>query len=391
MNIIEWFKNLKNKFIKSQEDIEFEQENFLPIRRDKIDFRDSDDRAQYIRSCCEQMLDATNEIDKATMEYRLITDYLVDIEEIERAPYESKKEAIKIAEQIITLKKDSDDSSKSIGKISEEDYRHLSRYAAEIKKDLEQMQENEDYKALVRTDLRTLESEKAITEYRIGELEASINNIKNMTAITVVAVILLIIMLTFLQLGLELNAVSGYIACAALGAIAMTWEFTSFKNASTRLKGSRRYLNKVIEKQNKVKIRYVNITNLLEYEYGKYHVKSSTDLEYLYEKYDEEKKAREFLGKAQDELSRKKRELLDALSGIRLKDPQIWTRQAQALADRKEMVEIRHELRIRRETLRATIEYNSRHRDDAKEEINALVREYPEYGKEILDIVSEFE
>lgn len=386
------FTSIKNKFASSREsDEEYDGEHFLPLRRDKLDIDDMDERENYIRSCCEQMIEASSEIDRATMEYRLVTDYLMDIEEIENAPYQSKRDAIEIAQRIVNLERDSEDSSKHVGKISEEQYRLLDKYAADIEVELNRMKDNEEYKLKVRTDLRTLDSEKAVTEYKINELSANVANARNMAAITVTAAAIAIAILLFLQFGLGLDAISGYVVAAALCAIALTMEYTQFKSYSRELKKSRRYLNQIIAKQNTVKIRYVNVTNLLEYEYSKYRVSTAGELEFFREKYLEEKRAREMLGRAEGELNNQRRKLVDALRELRLHDPSIWVRQCRALIDPKEMVEIRHELRIRRENLRTRIEYNAKNRDDAKNEINDIVKHYPRYAKEVLDIVSTYD
>ena len=393
MNIFKkWFASIKNLFARDEDDYDPEgEERFLPLRRDRLDIDDYYEREQYIRSCCEQMIEATSEIERSTMEYRLVTDYLMDIEEIENAPYQSKRDAIDIAQKIVNLERDSEDSTHKVGKIAEEQYRLMDKYAAQIETDLGQMKENEEYKLKVRTDLRTLESEKAVTEYKINELSANITNAKNVVAITVTATVVAIGILLFLQFGMGLDAVSGYVVAAALCAGALTMAFLRFKNYSREIKRARRYLNQVISKQNTVKIRYVNVTNLLEYEYAKYHVSTAGELEYFRDMYYEEKRARQALGRAKGELSNQRRKLVEALGELRLKDPNIWVRQCRALIDPKEMVEIRHELRIRRENIRTKIEYNTKNREDAKNEINDIVRSYPRYAKEVLDIVSGYE
>ena len=67
---------------------------------------------------------------------------------------------------------------------------------------------------------------------------------------------------------------------------------------------------------------------------------------------------------ADEELGAVGAELISLLTDYRIKDPEIWVHQVRALTDRREMVEIRHELRIRRENLRTRIEYNTKNRDD---------------------------
>ncbi len=55
------------------------------------------------------------------------------------------------------------------------------------------------------------------------------------------------------------------------------------------------------------------------------------------------------------------------------------------------MVEVRHELFERRSNIRKRIEYNTQTRDISRDEINSIVQDYPEYGQEVLSIVSRFE
>ncbi len=394
MNIFKkWYYAIKRKISdrRYREDEDSDEEHFWPLRRDTVDINDVYEREEYIRSCCEQMLEASDEIERSTMEYRLVTEYLMDIEELENTPYQSKRDAIDIAQKIVNLEEDSRDSTKHVGKISESEYRLMDKYSADISSELAKMKENEEYKLKVRTDLRTLDSEKAVTEYKINELSANTANLKNMTAITLTATVIAALILLVLQFALKMNTLSGYLVAAALCAIALTFEYVKFKDSSKELRKARRYLNQVIARQNSVKIRYVNVTNLLEYEYAKYHVSTAAELEYFWEKYLEEKRARDLIGRAEGELSRFRKRLVEELKKLRLRDPNVWARQCRALIDPKEMVEIRHDLRIRRENIRNRIEYNTKNRDDAKYEINDIVHSYPRYAREVLEIVSSYE
>ncbi len=385
MKIFDWFRK-KFKRGKRQE----EEESYAPISRASVDIRVPEEREHFIRSCCEQMIEADEQIERATMEYRLVTDYLTDIEELDKTPYETKAEAIAIAESIVRLEQQTASSSKTVGRIAEEEYQLLDRYADDVPGEIEKMKENEEFKALVRGDLRTLESEKAVTTYRRNEMAAGAKNMKNMAAITVGAMAAAILLLTMLQFSFSIDATSGYVVSAALAAVALTVEYTSFRRYSTERKKAERYLNRIIVKQNSMKVRYVNVTNLLEYEYSKYRVNNSDELKYFWDLYIEEKKARDFLEKAGDELDYSKRALVNALRKVRLRDPAVWAGQCRALTDPREMVEIRHDLRVRREALRKRIEYNTGNREDAKREINEMVKRYPEYAREILGIVSAY-
>ena len=183
----------------------------------------------------------------------------------------------------------------------------------------------------------------------------------------------------------------GLLLAAAIAAAAFTGEYLSYTSAEARLRKVDAYINLVIATQNKVKIRYVNVSNLIEYSLRKFRVGNSNELEEYRDAYREEKQAREFLQRANSEIAMEKSHLVHLLTDIRLKDPSIWTRQCAALVDKREMVEIRHDLNTRRQSLRKIIEYNTKNRDISKDEINDIVRQYPEYGQEILSIVATYE
>ena len=96
--------------------------------------------------------------------------------------------------------------------------------------------------------------------------------------------------------------------------------------------------------------------------------------------------------KAEKELDRYQKDLLHELRRYQVKDPMVWLHQIPALLDKKEMVEIRHGLIIRRQSLRRRMDYNKEViAGKAQAEIKDLVEKYPKYAKEILSIVGEYE
>ena len=144
--------------------------------------------------------------------------------------------------------------------------------------------------------------------------------------------------------------------------------------------------------QNQVKIRYVNNTNLIDYLCLKYRVMNSGELSDMYNRYLKERKEREKIEDARRNLDSNQKDLVYMLRHYRVRDPEIWIHQPQALLDHNEEVEIRHSLNVQRQSLRKRMEYN---RDivagNAKSEIEEMARQYPEYAQEILDMVSRYE
>ena len=71
-------------------------------------------------------------------------------------------------------------------------------------------------------------------------------------------------------------------------------------------------------------------------------------------------------------------------------DSDIWTRQALAIIDEREMVEIRHVLNQGRQRLRESIEYNEKIKAGTVQQIDELITRYPDMQDELLGIVKEY-
>ncbi len=397
MGLIAWFKNKFKSFSSDEEDEtsydDTIREDTAPIRRDSINIRVQSQRNRYIENCCEQMIEADKEIERSKMEYRLVSGYLTDTEVIDALPDDAKLRLRKIAERIISLNKQSraGESTLNLGRISEERFKTFLKYENEIPDDVKNMKKNEDFKELIREDMQKLEGEKAVSEFKIRELKGVMNNMKSWVLITFVFGIALIGLLSFLQFKLLMHAEIGFLLTAFIGAGAFIFEYLTYSRAKAGLKKTERYLNAVIAELNKVKIRFVNTSNLLEYEYRKYSVNASDELSFQWDVYIEEKQARQAVERANNELSFERTALLKELRAARIKDPTVWLNRCEALIDPGEMVEVRHELFERRGNIRKRIEYNTEARDISRDEINSIVHDYPEYGQEILSIVSKFD
>ncbi|MBR5375951.1 MAG: hypothetical protein IK139_01605 [Lachnospiraceae bacterium] len=214
---------------------------------------------------------------------------------------------------------------------------------------------------------------------------------RNFVMITICSLSFIILMLLVLRYMYQMDVVLGCVIASFAAAVAMTLIFVEYIGARTEMKKASNFLNQVIAKQNTVKIRYVNIENLLQYQYRKYHVNSSDELEYFWELYKDEKSERLMLDEAGGDLRIARENFMNALKSCSLKYPTVWSHQVIAVVDRREMVELRHDLVARRGSLRKRIQYNEDSRNMAKEEVNELVRRYPNYSAEIIGIVSAYE
>ena len=126
----------------------------------------------------------------------------------------------------------------------------------------------------------------------------------------------------------------------------------------SEIQTAERNRNRAVILQNKIKLKYVNIANAVEYACEKYHVKSAEDLKQQWEYYMEAVKEREKYQRTNEDLEYFNGRLVRMLTQYHLYGAQVWVTQAIALVDPKEMVEVKHALVGRRQKLRGRIEYN---------------------------------
>ena len=96
------------------------------------------------------------------------------------------------------------------------------------------------------------------------------------------------------------------------------------------------------------------------------------------------------LQKATGELHKAEEELLDILCANRLRNPQVWIYRTIALIDKREMVEVRHELNSSRQRLRTKMDYNLRVMEEAKAEIMAFAKLNSRHADEIMSLVDTY-
>ena len=139
---------------------------------------------------------------------------------------------------------------------------------------------------------------------------------------------------------------------------------------------------------NSIKLKYVNITNAVDYCREKFHVNSAGEFNRIWEAYLEAVKQREKFNINNDDLRYYNNRLMRMLSAYHLYDTKVWIPQALTLADHKEMVEVTHRLNERRQKIRAKIEKNMEIIKEHIEEIQKIEKELtPEAVKKVEKIL----
>ena len=357
--------------------------------RDDVDFTEEEERSRYIANCLEQIKEATKEIGLLTGEYSLITSYLTDMEEIEALP-ESEREGLdSIAGRLVALEQESKRYRGRKNRMKDADYYRLREHESEIKEGIAKLKECEEYGGKVKQDLQRLDRERHAYEYRREELNSLMDNLRGMTVIFVTAFTMCMVMLAVLQFAFHMDTRIGYLVAVAAVAVAVTVTWVKYTDEDKELHQVEIAVNKLILLQNRVKIRYVNNRNLIDYLYIKYGTDSAASLNRLWTQYQREKDERREFAEAEGKAEYYRRQLLHKLSRYRIATPERWLNQAAALLDKREMVEMRHELILRRQTLRKQMDYNNNVAEIARKEIMDVADKYPAYASEIMEMVSQ--
>lgn len=384
-NIFKWKRR------DDEPEYEIEDWNEIVYDRDDLQINDKKQRKEYVQGCLEQIAEASKELEELEFEYNMVTSYLKDMEEIEALPEEEREILCECAKKIDALEEQQSGFRERKNRLDDGKFRQMQRLEEEVQEGLEKLTEAEHYQDLIKRDLRRLDGEKQAYTFRKNELRHVIADTRSMTIVCSVAVIACILLLLLLQFTLQLDTKIGYLLAAGIGAVAITLIYIKHMDAKRELEQVENGISRIIRLQNTVKIRYVNNTHLLDYLYMKYDVSSAGELGKSWQRYQDEKEERHSYQQAERELDQHQKELLHTLRRYQVKDPMIWLHQTRAILDKKEMVEIRHNLIIRRQSLRRRMDYNKEViAGKAQAEIKDLAEKYPRYAKEILNIVDQY-
>ncbi len=389
MGLLQRIFNWKRDY---EEAYEVEEWNEIVYDRDDLQVHNRKQREEYVRGCLEQIAEASREVENLQHEYQVVTSHLKDIEEIEALPENESRLLMECAKRIDTLERQQSGYKERKNRMTDEKFYQMECMEEEVQEAYEKLEKAEEYQNLIKRDLRRLDSERQAYGFRKIELRHLMKDTRSMTIVCATAVIFCLLLLLILQYAFSFDVKIGYLAAGGIGALAITAIFLKYNDAVRELSQVESGIGRLIRLQNTVKIRYVNNTHLLDYLYMKYNVKSAQELGRDYKQYLEEKDERHNYKRAEIELDSTQQELLHILRRYQVKDPMIWLYQTQALLDKKEMIEIRHNLIIRRQSLRRRMDYNKEVvAGKAKAEVKDLVENYPKYAKEILGIVAEYD
>ncbi len=364
----------KRKKQKRQEEERIRKENLIAgVEGVLEDAFDKKKVQSYIMNCCEQMAEANKELEEEQAEYRIITEYLNDIQTIENLPDEEMGEVRGAAESVQSLNRQRDEYQNSEKKISDVQFVQIQQEEEKIPDAINRLKSNEAYQNKVKKDMNYLEGEKTEWYYNKYDLLHQQKILKNASFVLLGLVIISMAVILVLQIGFREDTAYAWISVIFIAAVCGFGIYFKMAYNETEIRRSEVNMNHAIVLLNKVKFKYVSVTNAVDYAREKYHVKNAYEFNYLWEQYLNEVKEREKFRQANEDLQYFSKKLIRILNGYRLYDAGVWVNQASALVDKKEMVEVKHNLIVRRQKLRSQIEYNVENIKNRRREVDEIL------------------
>lgn len=359
--------------------------------RDAVDFEKEEERSRYVTDCLEQIAEASKELDMLQGEYGRVTAYLTDLEELEALPEQERENLEITAHKLQNMEREYEDFAQRKNRMDDALYYQMKTRETELEEGITKIRDAEQYGTLVKQDLQRLDGERHAYEYRKNELYGMMENLRGMAVIFLTALVICMLLLAVLQFGFRMQTQIGYFIAVLAAALALTILAVKYMDADREMDRVLRDARRLVKLQNKVKIRYVNNKNLLDYYYIKYDVDSGKKLEKRYHQYLEEKEQRKQFAETEARREYYHKQLMSQLGHYHIQYPEQLSGNVSVILDRREQVERRHELILRRQSLRKQMEYNSTVAAEAKQEIKDIVTAYPRYALEITEMVDRYD
>lgn len=384
-----FFRNLFQRKKKTEQSAETGQEDKLVLKEGI--YSTPEERAGFLKNCCDLINEAKRQRFEAKKEYEVVTSYLADIQKIDLLPERSKKSIEDMARKLLALNQERLKMQKIPPKITMSQRLALEPYEDTILDEIRKMEEQENYLQLINSDIRYLESEKASLDFELQDVMDRDELGKKILTGAGAFIIIFLIFLFTLQEVAEKNVQLPFLFTIVFGIIVIGYFYFSNRKNQYDLKVAELKMNRAILLLNKVKIKYVNCTNLLDYLYEKFHVHNAQELHYHWQEYmrivEEERRFK----KTAESIDFYTEEIIKELKNNGISDAAVWGYQIEALVDPKEMVEVRHRLNVRRQKLRQRIDYNNSQEEMVRKSLRTFRERHLEYDAETRMILAKNE
>lgn len=343
-----------------------------------------------VQDFCEQLVDVSYHMEDLKKEYQVVTSYLTDIQRIEELPIDIATELIDTAKHIERLDKNRNTYLQSENLLSMEQYKTMLRLEDEVVDTIKTLHEMEQRDTMLKNDMGHLEGEKESLKFRRRDCSVGIDRLRAVLGTVLVLFLVTAVVIIWYGLTTMKNVTITSLVLGAVVMIVFAACYAKYVDYKSEIKESDAKIKRAVSLLNKVKAKYINNTSTLEYIYEKYGVNSSKELEYIWAQYDIMNKDARRYTQANNDFRVYCDQLVKSLEKIGVRDPLVWPKQTNALIDRREMVEIKHSLNMRRQSIREKMATCEKISENAKIAIKASVELNPALESFVKEILTPF-
>ena len=247
-----------------------EVKEVVTVEKEKVNLSDPQARLQYVKRLHEGILEADKQCENIKFEYGQVTSYLKDIQILDQAPEEEKKTLKAAAFRIVDLTKERAQE------------KALERFEDKVGQDLPKLKEYEDYQIKIKNDLRQLSSEKALLIQDQSQIVRSQKQLKSIGKILTGILVAMGAMLLVLAMLFKVDITVPFVAAAAFAFVVAAIILNESRKNRIDMVITEKKRSRAIALSNRVKIKYVNNVNTVDYMCHKYQVRNGTELEFVY-------------------------------------------------------------------------------------------------------------
>ncbi|MCT4542286.1 MAG: hypothetical protein N4A63_01950 [Vallitalea sp.] len=273
---------LKNLFIKNIV-VNVEEKEYLGV-----DINNVYNNVENTYELCNKLSCAYKENEKLITEYDNITNIYTSIQQIDEL---NKKQLIEFENYADTYVETKADKSEFIDKIksTRNDFEYLDEYKENIDEIISNIKNVEEKQRIVKNDINYLEGEKGDLLYNKERLKKA----KKMVTILMIS-LLIIFSISALILGIifikkDIDIFIPSVIMIVIIAFFGLWIYIFRRYVIHEIKKNNILSQRAVELLNKIKIKYVNNKQFLDYEYKKYKVKSGDMLQDRWNMYKQNK------------------------------------------------------------------------------------------------------
>lgn len=342
---------------------------------------------QHVIECLEQIIETSKVVEEEKGEYQVVNAYLEDIQLLEDMPEEERRRIDEVATNVVQLNAARTEFLNSSKKISDAQFTLLEQKEKDVPAAIKRLSANEKYQETIKRDMKYLEREKSEWMLHKEFLGHQRKHLKNLLYVFVGIAATTAVLLLLLQFGFQVDTEYAWMVFAFVTVVIISITYLKIMNDGSEMAVAERNANRAIMLQNKVKLKYVGITNAIDYACEVYHVRDSKELNRDWEYYLEAVRERERYQRTNEDLEYFNGRLVRMLSQYKMYDSQIWVVQAAALINPKEMVEIKHALITRRQKLRSSMESQIAEMKALRKEVEQLRGRIGTMKEQIEDII----